>query len=110
MVDRCAVTELSDDMVCVEKISVPRPHYRVTITTSMRGHPDLLPGLLRDELAMTVCLPMDIGTDLNTIKRAAARRLAANAAKISNHHLTRHNGNGRSQEDHQLVGVENGAE
>ncbi|MGI9433699.1 MAG: hypothetical protein ACR2Q4_02515 [Geminicoccaceae bacterium] len=43
----------------------------------MGGHPDLLPGLVRDELTMTVCLPIGLSTDLNTIKQAAARRFAA---------------------------------
>jgi len=71
------VLKLIDEIVSVEELSVPSPHYRVTIKAAGQGHPDLRPGLLRDEFVVTVCLPMDIGTDLPGIKLAATRRLAA---------------------------------
>lgn len=77
--------KLFDEMVCVQESSVPRPHYRVTMKAAVPGHPDLLPGLLRDEVTMTVCLPIDIGTDIEVVKRAATSRLALLAAKLADY-------------------------
>lgn len=65
-----------DDVVSVQESASCRPHYRVTLKRSLRGHPDLAPGLLRDELEMTVCLPLTVGTDLRQIKHAAAHRFS----------------------------------
>ena len=73
---------LCDFVVGVEEVASPRPHYRVTMRTGTRGHPDLLPGLVQDELTMTVSVPASIGTDLKIIKQAAARRFASIAAEI----------------------------
>ena len=77
--------EFVDEITCIEERSVPRPHYRVTATTSIQGHPNLAPGLLLDEVTMTVCLPLGVGTDLNAIKRAAAQRFVAIASNVIDH-------------------------
>lgn len=77
--------ELLNEEVCVQESSAPRPHYRVTIKAVAQGHPDLVPGLLQDEVTMTVCLPLDIGANLETIKSAAARRFAVLATKMVDH-------------------------
>lgn len=76
------MSESVSETICVREASVPRPHYLVTIKAVTQGHPDLLPGLLQDEVTMTVCLPTNVGTDLEAIKRAAARRFAALATKL----------------------------
>lgn len=81
--------EFQQEVIYVEELSVPRPHYRVTTKITMLGHLDLLPSFLRDEMTMTVHVPMDVGSDLNTIKQVAAHQLATHVADIADHQPTR---------------------
>lgn len=119
--------ECCDEVVCIEELSTPRPHYRVTLKSVVRGHPDLLPRLLPDEMIMTMCLPVDVGSDLKAIKHAAAHRFAVIAAETAAYQrkdhrpniepdktcptqLDRHNEDGRSQEERQPAAAKSDAE
>lgn len=63
--------------VAIENLEDPRPHYRVQVrgtVTGLLGAVDHTAGLLPEDVAMTVRLPTDIGSDLPIIREAAARR------------------------------------
>ena len=66
--------------VSVEEVESPRPHYSVKVrgaVTPTSWATDPAAGLLPEEVVMTVRLPIDIGSDLVVIRKAACRRALA---------------------------------
>lgn len=68
-----------------------------------RGHPDLLPSLLQDEATLSVCLPADVGTDFESIKRAATCRFAVLFADVVDHPVDKKRSSGAADEQRQFT-------
>ena len=62
------------EAILIEEIELPRPHYKARLNVQMFRDPETTSatfGLIPNEIAITVHVPVDVGTDLKVIKQAA---------------------------------------